>query len=91
MSPSEVLSHLSPQERDAALKTFLAAHQMPREDMTREDWDCLRLAHYDELADEITAGAIESADKDAEAAGLKRLRREATPNHLAFTNAARAA
>ncbi|MGT2429281.1 hypothetical protein ACU4HD_12140 [Cupriavidus basilensis] len=91
MTPAEILSHLSPQERDTALKAFLAVRLMPREQMTREDWDCLRLAHYDEMADEIIGQAQQSAERDGEAVGLTSVMRQATPNHLLFNGTARAA
>ena len=84
LTPSEILSYLSPQERDAALTKLLEVHLTPRDGMTREDWDCLRFAHFEEHADELVADVEARAIEEAVSVAEAQLRRAMRPNHLAF-------
>ena len=84
LTATQIISYLSPQERDAWLAKLLDAHLMPREDMTREDWDCLRFAHFEEHADELVAEGESRATEEAVCVAEAALRRAARPNLLRF-------
>lgn len=84
MSPAEILSHLSPQERTDALAKFLQIENFDYSSMTREDHDIVQLGHYTELHDELVAKARASVEIDRERAAKTRVMRQATPNHLLF-------
>ncbi len=84
LTPAEILSYLSPKERDAALMKLLAVHLMPRDGMTREDWDCVRFAHFAEHVEELMADVEARALEEAVCVAEASLRHAARPNHLAF-------
>ena len=84
MSPAQILSHLSPQERTDALARFLQIENFDYSGMTREDHDIVQLGHYTDLHDELVAKARASVEMDQERATEARVMRQATPNHLLF-------
>ncbi|MDW3683071.1 hypothetical protein RA280_15200 [Cupriavidus sp. CV2] len=84
MTPAQILSHLSPQERTDALAKFLQIENFDYSGMTREDHDIVQLGHYTELHDELIAKARASLELDRERAAGARVIRQATPNHLLF-------
>lgn len=91
MTPAEILSHLSPQDRADALARFLRIESFDYSGMARDDHDIVQLGHYTDLHDELVAKARESQEMDRECAADARLMRQATPNHLLFNGTARAA
>lgn len=68
MTPAEILSHLSPQERTDALAKFLQIENFDYSGMTREDNDIVQLGHYTDLHDELVATARASVEMDRERA-----------------------
>lgn len=68
MSPAEILSHLSPQERTDAQAKFLRIENFDYSSMTRKDHDIVQLGHYTELHDELVAKARASVEMDRERA-----------------------
>lgn len=84
MTPAEILSHLSPQDRADALAKFLQIECFDYSGMTREDHDIVQLGHYPDLHDELVAMARASIEMDRERAVEARVMRQATPNHLLF-------
>lgn len=64
MSPAEILSHFSPEERDEYIKAFLHIDKMEYAGMSRADRNDLQLAHYTDLHDLMVAKANTSAERD---------------------------
>lgn len=82
LTPAEVLAGLTRQERDDALLTMLRTWKMPRADMTREDYDCVRFADFDEQCDELEAMVSQRNEEIREGEGLARMAYNALPNCL---------
>ncbi len=66
MTPAEILSHMSPQDRADALTKFLQIENFDYSGMTREDHDIVQLGHYTDLHDELVAAARKSQEVDRE-------------------------
>ncbi|KJK22098.1 hypothetical protein UB46_23565 [Burkholderiaceae bacterium 16] len=84
MTPAEILSHISPQDRTNALAKFLQIECFDYSGMPREDHDIVQLGHYTDLHDELVAMARASIETDRERATEARVMRQAKPNHLLF-------
>lgn len=84
MTPAEILSHLSPQDRADALAKFLQIEGLDYSGMTREDHDIVQLGHYTDLHDKLVATARGSVEMDRERATEARVMRQTKPNHLLF-------
>ncbi|MDW3684875.1 hypothetical protein RA280_24605 [Cupriavidus sp. CV2] len=91
MTPAQILSHLSPQERTDALAKFLQIENFDYAGMPREDHDIVQLGHYTDLHDELVAKARASQELDRDRAADASVIRQATPNNLLFNGTARAA
>lgn len=64
MQPHQVLAHMSPTERDQAIRDFLAVESQDYAGMARHDRDSMQLAAYSALHHQLMAAARESAEHD---------------------------
>ena len=64
MTPHQVLAHMSPAQRDQAIRDFLAVESQDYAGMARHDRDSVQLAAYSALHHQLMAAARESAEHD---------------------------
>ncbi|MFJ1260098.1 hypothetical protein [Cupriavidus sp. CuC1] len=64
MTPHQVLAHMSPAERDTAIRSFLSIELQDCAGMARHDRDSVQLAVYSALHHQLMAAARESAERD---------------------------